>query len=202
MTLGDLGVGRVTTSRLNRNGQNETNTFFFRRIEQSALDIRKQAQVASSERFEPTKAKKKLKFVIAKPEEVWELLGSANDEFLKRWSGASEELPDKRLFIMLNPSHTIERNRVTVLEEVAHKYYGHKPAKFTSRWEYEYNDEQEEEAYQTAAAVLLPMEVIGKAVWRAKTAEEIAAKYGTSIELVEMRIKRLNLWPEYKKRVA
>lgn len=192
----------MTTSRLNGNGQNETSTIFFRRIEQSALDIRKQAEVSATERFEPTKAKKKLKFIIAKPEEVWELLGATDEEFLKRWSGASEELPNKRLFIMLNPSHTIERNRVTVLEEVAHRYYGHKPAKFTTRWEYEYDDKQEEEAYQTAAAVLLPMEVIGKAVWRAKTSEEIAAEYGTSLELVEMRIKRLNLWPEYKKRVA
>ena len=53
-----------------------------------------------------------------------------------------------------------------------------------------------------AAAVLLPSKVVGQAIWSGKSATTLADDYGTSVELAEMRIKTLNLWPDYKKQGA
>ena len=171
-----------------------------RRVEQNATTLRSQAQVDSLSRFDPLQAHKQLQFVLAKPEEVLELIQTRDQDFLQTWSGAAEELPNKKLFVMLNPTQTIERRRVTLLEELAHRHYGHKPVSFTARFVYKYNKPQEDEAYQTAAAVLLPMKVVSQSVRCGKSAEQIAAEYGCSRELVEMRIKLLHLWSEYRKR--
>lgn len=64
--------------------------------------------------------------------------------------------------------------------------------------EREYDEETEKEAYWTAAAALLPKKVVAMAVYNEVPASQLAARYGTSRELVEMRIKLLKLWSHYK----
>jgi hypothetical protein len=53
------------------------------------------------------------------------LLGAAADE----WSGGacSQPLPNGWRVVILNPAHGIQRNRATLMEEVAHVFLGHKP---------------------------------------------------------------------------
>jgi hypothetical protein len=53
------------------------------------------------------------------------LLGAAADE----WSGGacSRPLPNGWRLVILNPAHGIQRNRATLMEEVAHVFLGHKP---------------------------------------------------------------------------
>lgn len=53
------------------------------------------------------------------------LLGAAADE----WSGGacSRPLPNGWHLVILNPAHGIQRNRATLMEEVAHVFLGHKP---------------------------------------------------------------------------
>jgi hypothetical protein len=53
------------------------------------------------------------------------LLGVAADE----WSGGacSRLLPNGWRLVILNPAHGIQRNRATLMEEVAHVFLGHKP---------------------------------------------------------------------------
>jgi hypothetical protein len=173
-----------------------------RRVEQNAFILRERANVGPTGRLDPMQVSDKLGFVLAQPHEVQTVLGDRYEQFCSLeptvWSGMAKRLSDGRLFILLNPNQTPERRNVTILEEVAHIHYGHQPARFNSFMQREYDEASEEEAYQTAAAALLPMKVIAQAVWRNRSAPSIAGEYGTSVELVEMRIKRLGLWSEYK----
>lgn len=59
------------------------------------------------------------------PESREHLLGAAADE----WSGGacSRPLPNGWRLVILNPAHGIQRNRATLMEEVAHVFLGHKP---------------------------------------------------------------------------
>ena len=114
------------------------------------------------------------------------------------WSGSGRPLPNGKLFVMLNANQTRERMNVTLLEEVAHRYYDHDPVVLGSDGRHNYNAAQEQEAYWTAAAALLPMVVVAKAVRRGETAAELGKRYGASQELAEMRIRTLGLWNHYK----
>jgi len=129
------------------------------------------------------------------------LLQSVQAMDARKWSGISKQLPDGSLLIALNPNMTIERENVTILEEFAHIYYGHTPIEllthpsgFNQRI---YNEEEEREAYWTAGATMLPSKAVGMAVYRGDAAEDLAVSYDASVELAEMRIKTLRLWPHY-----
>ena len=90
---------------------------------------------------------------------------------------------------------------VTALEEVMHVFYGHKPSQMhtesSSIARTEYDEKAEQEAYWTAAAVLLPAKAVARAVWQQVPAAKLAMQYGISVELAEMRIKVLGLWKLY-----
>ena len=59
------------------------------------------------------------------PESREHLLGAAADQ----WSGGacSRPLPNGWRLVILNPVHGAQRNRATLMEEVAHVFLGHKP---------------------------------------------------------------------------
>ena len=58
------------------------------------------------------------------------LLGAAADE----WSGGacSRPLPNGWRVVILNPAHGLQRNRATLMEEVAHVFLGHKANRLTA----------------------------------------------------------------------
>ncbi len=126
------------------------------------------------------------------------LLGNESNLDAKQWSGMGNALPTGELLVVLNRHQTPERARVTLLEEVAHHYHRHTPVSIGPGGRAEYYTEEEQEAKFTAAATLLPSKEIAKAVYRGDSAASIASKYGASVELVEMRIKTLNLWDHYQ----
>src|SRR5438094_9181648 len=111
------------------------------------------------------------------PESRAHLLGPASEE----WSGGacSQPLPNGWRIVILNPAHGIQRNRATLMEEVAHVFLGHKPnrlaaiiddnqagaadsttkrrARMLAR---DYNAADEEGAYAIGAAALVPYEAL------------------------------------------
>jgi Zn-dependent peptidase ImmA (M78 family) len=109
-------------------------------------------------------------------------------------------LPEGRFLVLLHPNQTPERAAVTVMEEVAHAYFEHRPSRLvTERNGFarrEYDKQIEQEAYWTAAAAMLPRLVVAHAVWRGQSAEDLATQYHVSVELAEFRIKVMRLWPE------
>jgi hypothetical protein len=148
------------------------------------------------------------------------LLGAAADE----WSGGacSRPLPNGWRLVILNPAHGAQRNRATLMEEVAHVFLGHKPnrlamitraagprqsdptanqsgGKMLAR---DYNQMDEEAAYAVGAAALIPFGALRRLVLAGRNSREIARHFRVSRQLAEYRIKVTHLWPEYKRASA
>jgi hypothetical protein len=132
------------------------------------------------------------------------LLGEGRDS----WSGgaASMTLPDGRKLIILNPTHSLNRQNATLMEEICHVFLGHKPSRLAiTRYDNQgkimardYHKEIEEEAYSTGAAALVPYTALRRFVEQGRTSREIARHFYVSGALVEYRIKVSRLWDAYK----
>ena len=159
------------------------------------------------------------------PESRQHLLGEGADQ----WSGGacSRPLPNGWKLVILNPAHGQQRNRATLMEEVAHVFLGHQPNRLAiineQRSEVrdetpkktsassrnpsagrsrtmarDYNHDDEEAAYAVGAAALIPYAALRGFVRAGRRADQIARHFRVSRQLVEYRIKVTHLWPEYK----
>jgi len=148
------------------------------------------------------------------------LLGAAADE----WSGGacSRPLPNGWRLVILNPAHGPQRNRATLMEEVAHVFLGHKPNRLAAitgdvrsgkspananqsggrMLARDYNQTDEEAAYAVGAAALAPFGALRRLVMEGRNSREIARHFRVSRQLVEYRIKVTHLWPDYKRASA
>lgn len=174
--------------------------------EQAAL-LRLRAGVDPESRFDPRILAHDLKLEIITPSDVANalpedrvLLASVD---VKTWSGMGKTLPDGRLLVMLHPNQTVERANITVMEEVAHAHLGHRFSRLTTQSngleKRQYNQTDEQEAYWTAAATLLPRLVVARTVWWEQPIESLISAYGVSKECIEFRIKILKLWKDYQR---
>jgi len=151
------------------------------------------------------------------PESREHLLGQGADQ----WSGGacSRPLPNGWKLVILNPAHGRQRNRATLMEEVAHVFLGHKPNRLAivsgsagagegsatasgkrskQTLARDYNHDDEEAAYGVGAAALIPYQALRRLVRSGRRADQIARHFGVSRQLVEYRIKVTHLWQEYK----
>lgn len=179
---------------------------YVRHIEQNAIQIRSRLGLDLTENFDPFKISRGIGVSIIYPDENRSI--ASNPDMMaylqtldaKVWSAMGGKLDTGNLLIVLNRNQTIQRARVSIMEEVAHEHYEHKPSispyMFEGKLRF-YDQANEQEAYHTGAATLLPSVVIAMSVHHGKPASEIAEMRGTSIELVEMRIKTLSLWHTY-----
>jgi len=124
------------------------------------------------------------------------------DDACWEWSAMSVPLDRdmERWAVLLNDCHTVERQRVTLLEEYWHILMGHKltkVARVAETYGRTYDKAEEHDAYYLASATLLPKDVVQDAVSKGVPPADLANRFGTSTELVEYRIKRLGLWREY-----
>ena len=148
------------------------------------------------------------------------LLGAAADE----WSGGacSRPLPNGWRLVILNPGHGVQRNRATLMEEVAHVFLGHKANRLATitrdhrpgqssaaanqtrgrMLARDYNQTDEEAAYAVGAAALVPFGALRRLLMERRNSAEIARHFRVSRQLVEYRIKVTHLWPEYKRTSA
>jgi hypothetical protein len=178
---------------------------FLRHIEKHAGILRQRAGVGPLDTLDPRGLTEQFGLVI---KDMKKLSGVApeDQEWLssvdaKVWSGSGLPLPGDRLLVLLHPNQTRERATVTIMEEIAHAYFGHPPSRLLMQpngaVKREYDPQAEKEAYWTAAATLLPAQAAARAVWRRQAGEALAQHFGVSIELVEFRIKVLGLWSDY-----
>lgn len=111
------------------------------------------------------------------------------------WSGGvlPIPLPDGTRLCLLNGAHSRRRNRITLMEEIAHIHLRHAPTQMVmsaGRLSVrDYDHRQEAEAYGVGAAALLPWEAFFRGMNLGRTAEELAEEYEVSTQLVEYRIK-------------
>jgi len=104
-----------------------------KQFELRALGLRDFAGVAGDQPLDPFALAKFAKLMVVDFDAVKELsaesrahlLGAAADD----WSGGacSQPLPNGWRVVILNPLHGSQRNRATLMEEVAHVFLGHKP---------------------------------------------------------------------------
>jgi Zn-dependent peptidase ImmA (M78 family) len=124
--------------------------------------------------------------------------------------------------VILNPAHGPQRNRATLMEEVAHVFLGHKPNRLAAitgddqsrkspveanqsrdrMLARDYNQTDEEAAYAVGAAALVPFGALRRQVMEGRNSREIARHFRVSRQLVEYRIKVTHLWPQYKRTSA
>jgi len=132
------------------------------------------------------------------------LLGEASE----KWSGGacSLPLPDGRRIVILNPNHGRMRTNATLMEEVSHVFLGHQPSRLKVVAETatgqtisrEYRKADEEAAYGTGAAALVPFSALRRFVLEGQTAARIAKHFRVSRELVSYRLKVTRLWQAYR----
>jgi len=132
------------------------------------------------------------------------LLGTASES----WSGGatSRSLPDGRKIVILNPTHGRLRTNATLMEEISHVFLGHQPNRLhvisedergrTSARDYRKADE--EAAYGTGAAALVPYSSLRRSLLKGQTSSQIARHFRVSRELVEYRLKVTRLWRAYR----
>lgn len=113
----------------------------------------------------------------------------------QKWSGGvlPKPLDSGHLICMLNPFQSKNRNKITLMEEVAHIHRDHQPTRLlrndagvTIR---DYDKKQEEEAYGIGAAALLPWSSFFHSLKQGMTVAEMSLKYEVSEALVDYRIK-------------
>jgi IrrE N-terminal-like domain len=195
-----------------------------KQFELRALGLRDFAGITSDQQLDPFALASFAKLLVVdfdsiedlSPESRAHLLGAASDE----WSGGacSRPLPSGWRLVILNPAHGKQRNRATLMEEVAHVFLGHKPnrlaaithdkrsssdpARRSKMLARDYNQTDEEAAYAVGAAALVPYAALRRLVMQGRFSREIARHFRVSRQLVEYRIKATHLWAEYKRASA
>ena len=96
--------------------------------------------------------------------------------------------------IIVNPSHTLARQCSTLMHELAHFILRHAPARVDVSASgllllSEYSEDSEAEADWLAAALLLPRDVLMRHRRRGDSTVQIAARFGTSEQMCEWRLR-------------
>ncbi|MGI8542490.1 MAG: ImmA/IrrE family metallo-endopeptidase [Aridibacter sp.] len=164
------------------------------------------------ERLNPFELARFAKLLVAPFEQIEPFLTEDTKEHLlnkgrERWSGGacSQPLPNGRKLIVLNPTHTQNRQNATLMEEICHVFLGHKPSRLAIKKRNkngeliarDYNAIVEEQAYSIGAAALVPYSALKRFVEEGKTSREIAEHFNVSYQLVEYRIKVSRIWKKY-----
>ena len=164
------------------------------------------------ERLNPFELARYAKLLVASFEQVEpfltdetksHLLGTGKD----KWSGGacSHRLPNGQKLIVLNPTHSPNRQNATLMEEICHVFLGHKPSRLAIKRKNkdgkivarDYNAVIEEQAYSIGAAALVPYSALKRFVEEGKTSRVIAEHFNVSFQLVEYRTKVSRLWKTY-----
>lgn len=120
------------------------------------------------------------------------------------FDGASSFHPETgQAVIIINCGRPIRRRMSTLMEELAHLLLDHTPSRIgidpkLGVVRRSFNREQENEAYDLGAALLLPKERIQRDVKEEQLrTSEIAEAHNCSEQLVIYRIRRMRLWNRY-----
>lgn len=184
----------------------------WRKFELHALGFRDFARVRSNAPLDPFRLAKFANLLVIGFNQINGLSDKAREHLLgsasEKWSGGacSRPLPDGRKIVILNPNHGKMRTNATLMEEISHVFLGHQPDRLkivaedahgrTSSRDYKKADE--EEAYATGAAALVPFSALRRFVLEGQTSLQIAKHFRVSRELIEYRLKVTRLWKAYR----
>ncbi len=184
----------------------------WRRFELQALAFRDFAGVRTDSALDPFRLAKFANLLVVDFDQVRNLSETTRarllDSAAEEWSGGacSHALPDGRRIVILNPNHGPARTNATLMEEISHVFLGHQPSRLkvlatnksgrtVAR---DYRKADEEAAYATGAAALVPFAALRRFVLAGKRSSQIASHFRVSRELVEYRLKVTRLWRLYQ----
>jgi hypothetical protein len=184
----------------------------WRQFELYALGFRDFAGISTEVPLDPFQLARFANLLVVSFDEIKGLSPEVRDHLLgeasERWSGGacSVPLPDGRKIVILNPNHGRMRINATLMEEVSHVFLGHKPSRLKVVAETEngqtvsreYRKGDEEAAYATGAAALVPFGTLRRFVLEGLNSQQIAKHFRVSRELVEYRLKVTRLWRTYR----
>jgi hypothetical protein len=164
-------------------------------VEGKGEELRRICNVPTFGRLDPYALASAMGVSILDPHEILGLKESTLPDLLgsesHAWSAGTLHLPDGRILVVMNPTHAQQRQRSTLMEELAHVRLKHKPSQLASfdglSFSRSYNKTQEREAYWVGAAALLPRRAIKGAKTLGWTVQKVAKEHGVSEELVEFR---------------
>lgn len=181
-----------------------------RLYERVGLNIREFAGVSPEKALDPFSLASYVKIRIMEPRQIRNLSPlisrKLTREYGANWSAVTIELPHGERLCIMNPIHTAERIRATLMEEIAHVVLGHKCTNILTAGEglafREYNGPNEQVAYGVGAAALVPYsELVGR-LQIGQSPEKIARNFNVSIDLVLYRIKITMLWKVYQRKAS
>jgi len=162
--------------------------------------LRKKAGVSDAKRLDPWKLAPKFGLTVV---DGWEAVSWSNENDRHQlivkdkygWSGGilPRALPDGSFLCILNPTHSARRNKITLMEEIAHAHLGHKPSGLICISDglqvRDYNKAQEHEAYGVGAAALIPWVTLFPALNAGRSINELAETFEVTPDLIQYRIK-------------
>jgi hypothetical protein len=171
-----------------------------KRWEPIAIQLRQLVSIPNTAQLDPSALAKKVGLTVIDDQSAFDCLPEADRLHLlgdgcRDWSGGvyPEPLPNGTCLCILNPRHSRRRRKITLMEEIVHKFLGHTPSDLMLSAGHlqirDYDKQQEEEAYGIGAAALLPWSVFFKALNAGKTIEELAEHNDLTTQLIEYRIK-------------
>lgn len=187
-----------------------------KRFELRALGLRDFAGVGENQPLDPFALAEFAKLMVVDFKTISDLSEESRAHLLgegaEEWSGGacSRALPNGWRLVILNPTHGPQRNRATLMEEIAHVFLGHEPNRLAvidgqsdrsskkKTLARDYNHDDEEAAYAIGSAALVPYAALRRFVDIGQSADRIARHFGVSRQLVEYRIKVTHLWEKYK----
>lgn len=163
-----------------------------------ALQIRDFAKVGLTARLDPFVLAKSINVRVLYLSDLAELSESsrAHLDVPDGWSGgATRDLGDGSHIVILNQRHNSGRQAATLMEEVCHILFGHKPSEIGGGriGGRSYNFNIEEEAYAVGAAALVPYHSLKTLLVSGDSVRRVAVHFGVTPSLVVYRAKGTGL---------
>jgi hypothetical protein len=166
--------------------------------ERMALQIRDFAGLSLTAKLDPFVLAESINIRVLYLSDLLELSESsrARLDVPDGWSGgATQDLGDGSHIVILNRRHSLGRQAATLMEEVCHILFGHKPSKISADriGGRSYNFNVEDEAYAVGAAALVPYHSLKTLLISGASIRKIAVHFGVTTSLVVYRAKGTGL---------
>lgn len=163
-----------------------------------ALQIRDFAGIGLNTKLDPFTLAASINVRVLYLSDLTELSESsrARLDVFDGWSGgATQSLADGSHVVILNQRHSSGRQAATLMEEVCHILFGHKPSKISADrlGGRSYNFNIEEEAYGVGAAALVPYHSLKMFLISGASIRKVAGHFGVTHSLVVYRAKGTGL---------
>ena len=170
----------------------------WRLYERMALQVRDFAGIDLESRLDPFALAESINVRVVYLSDLIDLSESSRSrlDVPDGWSGgATQDLGDGSYIVILNQRHSLGRRAATLMEEVCHILFGHKPSGISAgrAGGRSYNFKIEEEAYAVGAAALVPYYSLKNLLVSGDSVRKIAGHFGVTPSLIMYRAKGTRL---------